>query len=516
MDEPFNITDLFYQSAKNNPNKICLIDKHKKITFAEFEGEIASAASYFHKKGIQKGDRVLVMVPMSIDLYRTVLALFTLGATAVFLDEWVSRKRMEECCKMAGCRAYVAGLKVRFFALFSSELRKIPIHLGLHYKPNTERKHFPKVQESDTALITFTTGSTGVPKASKRTHGSLHAQFKALSEVIDPQENDISMPALPVVLLLNLGLGVTSVITRLQSGKLSSFRPAMVANQIIETGVNTIIGSPFFIKELSKYVIKNNIQLAIKSIFTGGAPVFPHEAQTYIQAFRGARIKIVYGSTEAEPISSINANTLIQEKESEFLRGLNVGEIDKNTLVKIISITNDPVVVEKEEDLTGLELTSGEIGEIIVSGPHVLREYVNNENASRQNKIFVGHDCWHRTGDSGYIGPNGNIYLTGRCSALIRLGEQIISPFTYEGYLQALEGVELGTVLWFRGSMSVVVELNDITQKTTVETAIRALPFPVENVIFIRSIPRDPRHHSKIDYDKLKNIMIKHSLLINR
>jgi acyl-CoA synthetase (AMP-forming)/AMP-acid ligase II len=516
MDENFNITDLFYESARKNPERIALIENHTKITFGEFENQVTATAAYFLEKGIRKGDRVLVFVPMSIDLYRTVLAIFRIGATAVFLDEWVSKKRMEVCCKIAGCHAFIAGFKVRFLALFSSELRKIPIHLGTKYKPKQTLDAYPLTQKTDTALITFTTGSTGVLKAAKRTHGFLHEQFKALSDVIHPQENDVSMPVLPVVLLLNLGLGITSVITRFRSGKVASFQPSLTVNQIIENRVNTIIASPFFIKALSKYLIKNNIRLAVRSIFTGGAPVFPHEAQIYVRAFADAGIEIVYGSTEAEPISSIDAASLVLEKQSELSQGLNVGKIDKNALVKIISITEEPVTVTGPEEFKALYLQHGQIGEIIVSGPHVLSEYFNNENAVRQNKIFVGDQCWHRTGDSGYIGANGNLYLTGRCSSLIQTGNRIISPFLYEGYLQTLDGVEMGTILSVQEKLKVVVELNQIAQKDKIVTAIRSLPESVQEVIFIRRIPRDPRHHSKIDYDKLKNIMIKHSLLINQ
>ena len=70
------------------------IHKNKAISFSEFEKQIKDTSNYFLNKGISKGDRVLIFVPMSIDLYRIVLALFNIGATAVFLDELVSKKRM--------------------------------------------------------------------------------------------------------------------------------------------------------------------------------------------------------------------------------------------------------------------------------------------------------------------------------------------------------------------------------------------------------------------------------------
>ncbi|HEY6162332.1 MAG TPA: AMP-binding protein, partial [Bacteroidia bacterium] len=171
MSEDFNITDLFFEAAAKYPGKPAIIYKEEAITFSVFAREVDATAAYFIKKGIMQGDRVMIFVPMSIDLYRIVLALFRIGATAVFLDEWVSKARMEECCKVAQCKAFIGGFKARTLALLSSELRKIPIKLGTKKTNGGPLSEKRKVTFSDTALITFTTGSTGIPKAAKRTHG---------------------------------------------------------------------------------------------------------------------------------------------------------------------------------------------------------------------------------------------------------------------------------------------------------------------------------------------------------
>lgn len=84
---PFNIMDYFYIAAKKYPNRIAIIEKNKEISFSKLEKEVEITVSYFQSKGIKKGDRVLIFVPMSIDLYRIVMALFSIGAIAVFLDE---------------------------------------------------------------------------------------------------------------------------------------------------------------------------------------------------------------------------------------------------------------------------------------------------------------------------------------------------------------------------------------------------------------------------------------------
>lgn len=505
MNEAFNIVDLFFDAAKKNSRRTAIIYKNVKISFREFEKQVTDTAHYFVSKGIGKSDRVLIFVPMSIDLYRIVLALFKIGATAVFLDEWVSKKRMEECCKVAQCKAFVGIFKAKILALFSNELRKIPIRLGMAWWPSHNSNNvFPVTSKEDTALITFTTGSTGTPKAAKRTHGFLHNQFKALKEKIEPEEDDITMAVLPIVLLINLATGTTSVIADFKGSNPHSLKPKKIMQQLKTYHVNSIIASPFFVKKISEYIIRNRISIPyMKKIFTGGAPVFPIEAAVYHEAFPHAKVEVVYGSTEAEPISSINIKNLIKEKNN-FLEGLNVGKPDDSTKVKIIQIIDDNIYIDSEEELSAIELPLKEIGEIIVSGDHILREYFNNEEALYRNKIFIRSKCWHRTGDSGYLDVNGTLFLTGRCSTLIQKHDKIFYPFIYENYFQTISGVEIGTVMLLKEKITAVIEMKEELKKDLVKSNIKNQGPQFENIIFLKKIPRDPRHNSKIDYQKLR------------
>ena len=70
--------------------------------------------------------------------------------------------------------------------------------------------------------------------------------------------------------------------------------------------------------------------------------------------------------------------------------------------MRIIQLHDGIIECPDETDFKKLMLPEGVIGEIIVNGPHVLDAYFNNEEALKQNKIFVESKCWHRTGDSGF------------------------------------------------------------------------------------------------------------------
>ncbi|OJV22683.1 MAG: hypothetical protein BGO21_05885 [Dyadobacter sp. 50-39] len=502
LADRFNIVDLFHAAVRRNADRPAIIDLEKSISFVDLESAVVHTATYFLHKGIRKGDRVLVFAPMSSDLYRTVLALFRIGAVAVFLDEWVSVKRLGECCRLAQCAAFIGTFRGRVLARLLPGLRSIPLHMGLKFDASLPVSAFPDTSPDDTALITFTTGSTGVPKAAIRTHGLLFEQFQALIPLLNSTVADICMPVLPIVLLMNLGAGTTSVLADFNPRKPNTMDPARIASQISRHKVSSIIASPFFIRQLSRHLLNKQLFLnGIQKILTGGAPVFPSEAKAYRAAFPDAHIGIVYGSTEAEPMSMITADDLIG---SDTERGLNVGKTEAAASIRIIEIADESISAADDEALAQLEVRAGEIGEIIVSGPHVLRDYLHNPEALKRNKVFVGATCWHRTGDSGFLGEDGSLYLTGRCSSLIRTQEGFLSTFLYENRLQSVEGVEIGTMMLVDEKLTAVIELSDASR----QSAVRAvMEHAFTEVVFMSEIPRDPRHNSKIDYEKLRVLL---------
>lgn len=498
MKELYNIFSIFERGAALNKDRIAIIEGKEQVSYGALNRSINQTVSYFKSQGIEPGDRVLVFVPMGIDLYRIVLALYKMGATAVFLDEWVNVKRLKVCCELANCRAIIAVRKVRIIGWFIGAIRKIPIKLKdkvyAQFKEDTQTVATPADQA---ALITFTTGSTGVPKAALRTNAFLKEQFDALQEEINPRAGEVDMTTLPIVLLINLGVGATSIIAKFSQKKPAELKVEDIVQQLEMHKVNRITASPYFLSRIAKQLLKTKHQLAdLNFVFTGGAPVFPKEARLFGQAFPQTSVKIAYGSTEAEPISLIDAKEVARSGEqAKLLHGLPVGQAYHKTKTKIIR-WEDKALVSFEE------VKRGTVGEIIVAGPHVLKQYYNNETAFKANKIVLADDTWHRTGDSGFIGDYGAIYLTGRCKTLFYHQEQMICPFLVEDFLLQQDGVTMGTILQKGDGVEFVLEAQS-SEKSAIEEAIAGLGIRPFSVRYMSVMPRDPRHHSKIDYGKL-------------
>jgi len=496
----YNIVQLFLEAAQKYPKNIAIIEGEDQISYQNLVTDVRQTAMYFTDKGIVKGDRVLVFVPMSIKLYRIVLALFHIGATAVFLDEWVSRERLLLCCRLANCKGFIGTNKARLLGLMAKEIRQIPIKLGLNKKHNIESQGI-EVHPDTSALITYTTGSTGTPKAADRSHGFLLEQFKILKTKLGSKPSDVDMTMMPIVLFLNLGVGATSIIANFNSRKPELIQPKLIFNQLKFHHVNRLTASPFVVKCLSDYLINNREQLhSLRQVFTGGAPVFPREGKRYLEAFPTSELNIIYGSTEAEPISSINAKALVNQAETLKI-GLPVGAVHQATELKIISLEWSKHSCNIDE-FNNHDHKEHEIGEIIVAGDHVLKRYYNNPEAFKENKIVVGNKIWHRTGDSGFI-KDGQLFLTGRCQQLVLRNNQILSPFILENQIQDIEGVSAGTLLEHEGNLVLALE----TDQSEDQLKPRLTNQIYDRLVLTSSLPRDPRHHSKLDYGRIRTIL---------
>jgi len=494
-----NVARIFLETAKQFPKHIALIEKGDSISYEKLNLSVMYTAAYFKSKGIAKGDRVLVFVPMGINLYRILLALFYLGATAVFIDDWVDKKRLAVCCKLADCKGFIGSTKAQLLRIFSKEIRRIPVKLKVSKRIKTKLE-ICTVDTNDAALITFTTGSTGKPKAALRSHYFLNEQLASLKKVVKPKSNAVALPLLPIVTFINLAAGTSSLIAHIDSKKPIYKTAEKLSHQIKKHAVNQIIASPYIIKALAEYCLQNDLKLkSLNAIFTGGAPVFPNEAKLYNAAFSGSTVSIVYGSTEAEPISEIDSKIL----EAENLKkGLLVGAINDGLHLKIIPVSNQSIEAKFDSDLVIIEKKENEIGEVIVAGKHVLKSYFRNNDAFLRNKIVTKNNVWHRTGDSGFL-KDGKLYLTGRCKQLIKIDKGYISPFVVENHLEQIKGVEKGTLLEKNGKLVCAV-VGSIDSK---DLSKILMGYQFDAIQIVDKMPMDPRHQSKIDYEKLKELL---------
>jgi len=115
---------------------------------------------------------------------------------------------------------------------------------------------------------------------------------------------------------------------------------------------------------------------------------------------------VVYGSTEAEPVASMS----LPERLAVAGKGYCTGKPVEGLSARLVRITCEPLVFRTWAEL---DVPAGGIGELIVSGAHVCRDYFRNPEAVTGNKLIDGEGaCWHRMGDTGYFDKAGRFWLT--------------------------------------------------------------------------------------------------------
>src|SRR5215469_8366348 len=222
-----NIAQLLQDQALAQTGAPAIIDhfrgKERVTSFGELQQQVTRAAALLKQAGLRSGDQVLVFQPMSLELYVALIALFRLGLVAMFLDPSAGREHIEQCCTLIPPQALIASPKACLLRLLVPALRRIPrtFVTGAHLpgaiawssaqalEPHEDI--YPAEPETS-ALLTFTSGSTGQPKAVLRTHGFLLAQHRVLEKASAWQSGEMSLTTMPIFVLANLAAGVTSLI----------------------------------------------------------------------------------------------------------------------------------------------------------------------------------------------------------------------------------------------------------------------------------------------------------------
>jgi acyl-CoA synthetase (AMP-forming)/AMP-acid ligase II len=515
-----NIAAILEQQSGLCGERPAIIERGRTITFAELNQAAASVASELSAAGLAHGARALVFSPMSIRLYAVIIGMFRLRVTAVFVDPSAGRARLEHCIARVRPDAFVAIPRAHLLRLTSPAIRSIPLKLAMGGRvpglPAIGRRVMHAAApiepcDADTAaIVTFTSGSTGEPKAVVRTHGFLLAQQRALVESLALASGEVDLTTLPMFVLANLASGATSVIPDADLRAPGAISPAKVLDQIHATQPARTVASPAFLERLVAYAGSRGEQLAtFRHIFTGGAPVFPARLEAIAAVAPRASVVAVYGSTEAEPIAEIDWREIGQGDHVGMQQGAGLlsGKPVASIHIRILADRwGTPAGPWQLEDLERESLAAGLAGEIVVCGAHVLTGYLDGQG-DQETKIRVDDRIWHRTGDAGYIDQAGRLWLLGRCSAKVSDGHGILYPFAVECAASYVAGVRRSAFVLHRGRRILVVEANGGAARLRDALMMRLAWARLADVLQVRRIPVDARHNAKVDYPALRRML---------
>ena len=468
-----NLVEAFLAHAETAPDRSALIDGRGRATsYATLARLSAARAAGFRKAGIGTGDVVLVARGVSVDLYAALLALFRLGATAMFPEPAAGLAGLSVAIQAARPKAMVAGFLGRSVRLFHRDLADLPL---LPEPGDTPAGDGPleRVGNEAPALITFTSGSTSRPKGIVRSTGFLRLQHDLLEAIRRTSPDDVDLISLPIFILSNLAAGAISVLPAGDLRKPGRLDGARLRGQIAAHRINRLVAPPAVCGRL---IDRTTAPLPLEAVFTGGGPVFPNLLKGLRAAVPAAAIHAVYGSTEAEPIASITHDQ--------------IGDADWRAMAEGAGLLAGHPIGQATVEVRDREIT--------VSGPHVNRGYLDpRDDAS--TKVVRDGVLWHRTGDAGRLDDQGRLWLLGRLEA----AAGGLFPFAVETAALSWPGVRQAALL-AHASPALLFVAGDHLDEAPLTRRAQAMGDIVCKVV--PAVPLDRRHNSKTDYTALKRM----------
>lgn len=413
-----------------NPEHIALKYKDQTITYGQLDEKVSKYATFLSKKGVKKGDKVVLSCLNSPEFIYSYLGIVKLGAIVVpinlllTLDEMVYVVKNSEAKTMIVHPTILAKLKqgksnkkkaiswlvekeisrAIIGAIIGIDLILIDDKFKKTIDSITENKFEEVDDEELISTFLYTSGTTGKPKAAILTHHNLIANTIQSSKAIDLYSEDNFICVLPmfhafaftVCVLLPLYSGSTISIIEM-------FQPKEVMETLLKEGITIFAGVP------SMYVVlldsaKNNITFPKLRLAVSGGASLPNEVLRQVKENLNIPILEGYGLSEASPVVSFNP---VKGSQKEGSVGLPLTGIKCR------------VVNENGEDVK-----VGEVGELIVQGENVMQGYYKHEEQTKETL----KDGWLYTGDLVKIDEEGYIYIVDRKKDMVIVGGLNVYP----------------------------------------------------------------------------------------
>jgi acyl-CoA synthetase (AMP-forming)/AMP-acid ligase II len=402
--------------------------RYEQVTFRELDEDSSVLAAGLQSMGVRPGTRLVLMVRPSIDFISLVFALFKAGVVTVLIDPGMGRRSLIKCLEDVEPEGFVAiplAQAVRTLLKRRFPQARYNVTVGRRWfwggptigeLRSRRAANFTPVatKEDDPAAIIFTTGSTGPPKGVLYRHGNFNQQADEIRDFYNIQPGEIDLPGFPLFALFNCTMGVTTVIPDMDPTRPARVNPRNIIEAVRDWNVTQAFGSPALWNAVGRYCEEQHVKLpTLRRVLSAGAPVPPHVLRRMKDAIHpDGDVHTPYGATEALPVASISASEVLGETAARSQEGAGtcVGHKFPGIVWKVIRISDQPIATLD----AATELPAGEIGELIVRGPVVTREYVTRVEANALHKICDGDSVWHRMGDVGYFDEQGRFWFCGR------------------------------------------------------------------------------------------------------
>lgn len=404
----FSVGDIITNSARRYPHKPAVISEGRRVSYAELNDRANRLANALLEQGIKKGDRVAILFYNSPEFVESCFAVLKAGAVVVPLNFRLAGPELADMISDSDAAMLIYDAEFsQVISLIRPKLHSIRNYVAYHgdlIEASSSEEPGVSVGMDDGCAIFYTGGTSGFPKGAYKTHsnelwvavGSLASVRQSYDDVVLAVAPLFHTATWEVLALPTLWLGNTLVVAK-------AFEPARIVEVIQKERVTITLLIPTMATAIWGLPDIAKHDLSSLRIYVSAGAVMPGELKRKILAYLpDVKFLDCYGSTEGGWITNLSPESAARKDACQGLPTFRARIVDED----------------------GHDITRGEVGEVIVQSPAIMKEYYNTPEET-QKAIKAG---WFHTGDLARLDEEGYVYIVDRKKdMMISGGENIYS-----------------------------------------------------------------------------------------
>lgn len=402
-DERNNVASMLWSTASRHPDKPAVVERSRSATYAELRGRAAGIANALVREGLVAGDRVGILLDRGIDPVAAYFGVLAAGGIVVMLNPTLKPRQIEYALDHSGAKLFLTSQEI------TGRLHRFPETtagvLPIGAIAETGETEPVRLEASDIAQITFTSGSTGLPKGVVATHGNVWAAIRTVVDYLGLESQDRIAGLLPLSgvyganqMLGSVMIGATLVVP-------ASPLMNQVAAELRETETTVLAAvPPLWAQLLQAPGFSATPMPSLRILQNAGGHLAPAVVKRLRETQPQARLFLQYGMTEVFRSTFLPPEELDRRPDS-------MGKPMRDAEILVL-----------REDLTPCDV--GEVGELVHAGPTVTRGYWRDPErtaaAFRPHPLRPDTEVAVFSGDMVRRDEDGFLYYVSRRDRMIK------------------------------------------------------------------------------------------------
>ncbi|MBC8184865.1 AMP-binding protein [candidate division KSB1 bacterium] len=436
------VNDFLQNSAKKFPKKEALIFKNRRLTYQEINKYANQLANALIDSGIERGDRVAIYMPNSVEVVISIFAVLKAGGVFIVINHSTKTDKLKYILNNSGAKAFVCSSFVNNI-LFSSK-KTLPLKMVISNDTSLGKKHeiehftfkhvfdnYPATQpdnqniDVDLAALIYTSGSTGLPKGVMMTHSNIISAATSITQYLENTCDDIIINTLPLSfdyglyqMLMAFKMGATLILEH------SFSYPFAIIDKILKEKVTGFPIVPTMAVLLLQLESLKDFDFSHLRYISNTAAHLPSiHIKKLREIFPKTKIYCMYGLTECKRVSYLPPDQI---------------DVRPNSVGK--GMPNEEVYLVNEK---GERIGAGEVGELVVRGSNVMKGYwglPKETDEMLKPGLFPGEKALY-TGDLFKMDEEGYLYFISRKDDIIKTKGEKVSPKEVENVIYKMGGI---------------------------------------------------------------------------